>query len=55
MVGRSASARAERYIEWGLKKRLNEEARRDYADEVRPILEEMGLVVPDETFDRRYL
>jgi len=55
MFGRSGSARAERYIEWGLKQRLNEEARRDYINEVRPVLEGMGLVVPDEGFDRRYV
>jgi len=55
MFGRTGSARAERYVELGLKKRLNEEARRDYVDEVKPLLEEMSLEVPDEAFDRRYL
>lgn len=55
MFGRSGSARAERYLDWGLKKRLNEEARRDYIDEVRAVIQGMGLVVPDEGFDRRYL
>jgi 1,2-phenylacetyl-CoA epoxidase catalytic subunit len=52
--GRAGSRRAERYIEWGLKHRLNEEARRDYIAEVGPILEGMGLVVPDEDFDRHF-
>ena len=54
MFGKSASARAERYVEWGLKKRLNEEGRRDYISEVRPILQGMGLYVPVDTYDRRY-
>lgn len=55
MFGRTGSRRAERYIAWGLKHRLNEEARADYIREVKPLLEGMGLVVPDETFARRYL
>jgi 1,2-phenylacetyl-CoA epoxidase catalytic subunit len=53
--GRSGSYRAERYIEWGLKHRLNEETRRDYIAEVTPILMNMGLIVPDEAYDRHFL
>jgi ring-1,2-phenylacetyl-CoA epoxidase subunit PaaA len=53
--GRSGSWRADRFIEWGLKHRLNEEARRDYIAEVSPVIAKMGLVVPDEEFDRHYL
>ena len=53
--GKSGSWRAERFIEWGLKRRTNEEARRDYIAEVRPIVDGMGLVVPDEEYDRHYL
>jgi ring-1,2-phenylacetyl-CoA epoxidase subunit PaaA len=53
--GRSGSYRAERYIEWGLKHRLNEETRRDYIAEVTPILNKMGLIVPDEDYDRHFL
>jgi ring-1,2-phenylacetyl-CoA epoxidase subunit PaaA len=55
MFGRSGSRRAERYIEWGLKHRTNEEARAEYIKEVSAALEKMGLTVPDETFDRRHL
>jgi ring-1,2-phenylacetyl-CoA epoxidase subunit PaaA len=55
MFGRTGSRRAEQFIEWGLKHRTNEEARRAYVDEVRPVLEGMGLIVPDESFDRHYL
>lgn len=55
MFGRSDSRRAERYVEWGLKRRLNDEARRDYITRVGPVLEGMGLTVPDETSRRRYL
>ena len=52
--GRSGSWRAERFIEWGLKHRLNEEARRDYIAEVGPIISDMGLVVPAEDYDRHF-
>ena len=55
MFGRTGSRRAELYIEWGLKHHLNEEARRHYVNEVTPVLQGMGLIVPDETYDRRYL
>lgn len=55
MFGRTTSWRAERFIEWGLKHRLNEEARRDYISEVGPVLDGMGLAVPPENFDRHYL
>lgn len=53
--GRSGSRRAERYIEWGLKHRRNEEARRDYIAEVTPVLTSMGLTVPPEDYDRHFL
>jgi ring-1,2-phenylacetyl-CoA epoxidase subunit PaaA len=55
MFGRTGSWRADRFIEWGLKHRLNEEARRDYINEVGPVLQRMGLVVPREDFGRHYL
>jgi 1,2-phenylacetyl-CoA epoxidase catalytic subunit len=53
--GRSGSRRSERYVEFGLKRRLNEEGRRDYINEVTPIIHRMGLVVPDEDFDRHFI
>jgi 1,2-phenylacetyl-CoA epoxidase catalytic subunit len=55
MFGRTGSRRAERFIEWGLKRRPNEVARREYINEVTPLIEGMGLLVPPETFDRHYL
>jgi ring-1,2-phenylacetyl-CoA epoxidase subunit PaaA len=54
MFGRTGSRRAERFIEWGLKHRPNEVARRAYIEEVGPTLERMGLVVPAETYDRHF-
>jgi len=52
--GKANSWRSEKFVEWGLKRRLNEEARHDYIKEVTPILTRMGLVVPDEHFDRHF-
>ena len=52
--GKANSWRSEQFVTWGLKRRLNEEARRDYIKEVTPILHRMGLVVPEEHFDRHF-
>jgi ring-1,2-phenylacetyl-CoA epoxidase subunit PaaA len=55
MFGLSGSARTERYIEWGLKRRTNEEARRQYIAEMEPKIAALGLVVPDRLQGRKYL
>jgi len=55
MFGKSGSARTERYLEWGLKKRTNEEARRQYIAEMEPKITALGLVVPDRLQGRKYL
>jgi ring-1,2-phenylacetyl-CoA epoxidase subunit PaaA len=55
MFGRSESRRADRYREWGLKRRTNAEARAQYMAEVNPLIESMGLEVPDPLAGRKYL
>lgn len=55
MFGRSASRRTWRYLEWGLKRRTNAEARREYLAEVNPLIARLGLDVPNETTGRKYL
>ena len=55
MFGRSASKREEAYLRWGLKKQGNEEMRQAYVREVRPLLEGLGLEVPDEKLNRKFL
>jgi ring-1,2-phenylacetyl-CoA epoxidase subunit PaaA len=55
MFGRSESRRAERYRQWGLKRRTNAEAREQYMAEVNPLIESMGLTVPDPLAGRKYL
>jgi ring-1,2-phenylacetyl-CoA epoxidase subunit PaaA len=55
MFGRGESRRAERYRAWGLKRRTNAEARAQYVSEVNPLIEGMGLQVPDPLTGRNYL
>jgi 1,2-phenylacetyl-CoA epoxidase catalytic subunit len=55
MFGRSESQRAERYRYWGLKSRGNAQAREQYVGEVNPLIEGMGLHVPDAIAGRKYL
>ena len=55
MLGKSGSSRTERYLEWGLKRRTNEEARRQYLAEMEPKIAALGLVVPDRLLGRKYL
>jgi len=54
MFGTSESKRSERFIHWGLKQRTNNEAREHYLKEVNPLIESMGLQVPDPTVNRKY-
>ena len=55
MFGRSESKRSERYIHWGLKRRTNAQARQEYMNEVNPMIEKMGLRIPDPNQGRLYL
>ena len=55
MFGRSGSKRSERYCYWGLKRRTNAQAREAYMKEVKPLIEQMGLQVPDPMRGRMYL
>jgi ring-1,2-phenylacetyl-CoA epoxidase subunit PaaA len=55
MFGRSDSARDRRYIYWGLKRRTNTQAREEFIQEVDPLIEKIGLIVPDPLKDRQYL
>lgn len=55
MFGRSDSAFSERYVYWGLRKKNNEQLRQQYIADTRPMLERLGITVPDDTVNRRYL
>lgn len=54
MFGRSQSWRSERFRYWGLKRRTNAQAREDYIKEINPLIEQMGLKVPDPLSGRKY-
>jgi ring-1,2-phenylacetyl-CoA epoxidase subunit PaaA len=54
MFGLANSRRAARYVHWGLKRRTNETARAEYMAEVTPLIEGLGLRVPDATADRHF-
>jgi ring-1,2-phenylacetyl-CoA epoxidase subunit PaaA len=55
MFGRSDSTRDQRYLYWGLKRRTNTQARQEYIEEVNPLIEKMGLRIPDPLKGRQYL
>ena len=54
MFGLSESRRSERFVYWGIKKRTNEQARQDYLNEINPLIEGMGLEIPDAKAGRHY-
>ncbi|MPZ14231.1 MAG: hypothetical protein GEU73_07370 [Chloroflexi bacterium] len=55
MFGHSESPRSERFRYWGLKRRSNSQAREEYMAEVTPLMERMGVSIPDPVKDRLYL
>ena len=55
MFGSAASRRSERYLAWGLKRRSNAQARDEYMREVKPLIEAMGLRVPDPSAGREFV
>lgn len=55
MFGRSDSTRDRRYIQWGLKRRTNAQAREEFIQEVNPLIDKLGLKVPDPLKGRQYL
>lgn len=55
MFGKSESWRDQRYIEWGLKRRTNRQAREQYVAEVEPLIRLMGLEVPDQLVGRKFV
>jgi ring-1,2-phenylacetyl-CoA epoxidase subunit PaaA len=55
MFGTSDGERQFQYIAWGLRERTNEELRQAYIAHARPLLEQAGLVVPDDRLNRNFL
>lgn len=55
MFGRSDSAFSDAYVRWGLRQLNNADLRRQYIDDTRPLLEELGIEVPSNRLNRRFL
>ena len=55
LFGKSASSRSPEYVRWGLRKYSNEEARRRYIAKTRPRLEALGLRLPADDFNRKFV
>lgn len=53
MFGRKESKTSDLAVELGIKRWSNEEARQNYVAEVAPLIEELGLTLPAQNFDRR--
>lgn len=55
MFGVTGSKRSEQYLSWGIKKRTNEQARKQYREEALKTIAQFGLKEPDPLKDRRYV
>ena len=55
LFGHSDSKRSMAYVRWGLRRLRNGEARERYAAATRPKLEKLGLRVPDDLANRKFL
>lgn len=55
MFGRSDSKNSSQYVKWGIKAHTNAELREKYIEDTVPLIQELGLDVPDHTANRRYL
>jgi len=55
MFGRSGSVNSPLYVKWGIKMHGNEELRQKYIAEVIPELGKLGMEVPDNRANRRFL
>jgi ring-1,2-phenylacetyl-CoA epoxidase subunit PaaA len=55
MFGRSDSTSSDAYVEWGLRQKNNAELRRQYIADTRPLLDELGIDVPEDRLNRRFL
>jgi 1,2-phenylacetyl-CoA epoxidase catalytic subunit len=55
MFGNSSSSFSDKYVKWNLRKKNNEELRQAYIADTRPMLEQIGIDVPDDAANRRFL
>ncbi len=55
MFGRSDSKNSAAYVKWGIKTQGNAELRQTYIKDTVPLIEALGLDVPDHKANRKYL
>ncbi len=55
MFGWSKSKMSAAYVKWGIRSKGNEELRRQYIGDTRPLFEEMGVTLPDDRANRQFL
>lgn len=55
LFGKADSPRSKLYLKWGLRQKSNEQARQEFATRVRPKLEALGLDVPDDGTNRKFV
>lgn len=54
MFGQSRSGASSAYVKWGIQKKGNAEMREQYIKDTRPLLEKIGIKVPDDMANRRF-
>ena len=55
LFGPSNSKKSPRLVEYGLRKKTNEQARQDYIKRMTPKLESLGFTVPSEHIGRKFI
>src|SRR5581483_3978029 len=55
MFGNAKSKRDRKYVAWGLKQHTNEELRQQFIEETTPMIEALGLTVPDPLANRKFV
>jgi ring-1,2-phenylacetyl-CoA epoxidase subunit PaaA len=55
LFGKSDSERSRRYVQWGLRKYTNDEARQRYIEQTVPKVEALGLEIPDVAHLRKFM
>ncbi len=55
MFGRSDSEFSQAYVRWGMRRLNNAQLRRQYIADTRPMLESLGITVPANRLNRRFL
>ena len=55
LFGSSESKRSPLYVKWGLRQYTNEEARARFIKQITPRVEVLGLKVPEDAANRKFL